>query len=154
MDTGILGDEDFVFYKKENGEFVGGGFKIDSFFLNNGISPMTTQNEDGDSDVDKQEGGNMLGGNLLGGNLLGGKVSSPFENLAVPAGLFYVNLRVPKNRDLDKKKEEHFYKMHDHLSDEIFDKLYALVDANNKPKRKTRRHLIKQTNKTRKQKVI
>jgi hypothetical protein len=91
---------------------------------------------------------------MLGGNMLGGKVSSPFENLAVPAGLFYVNLRVPKNRDLDKKKEEHFYKMHDHLSDEIFDKLYALVDANNKPRRKTRRHLTKQTNKTRKQKVI
>ena len=141
MDTEILDSEDFVFYKKENGEFVGGGFKIDSFFLNSGISPMTTQNVN--SDVSEHDD-----------NQKGGKVSTPFENLAVPAGLFYVNLRVPKNRDLDKKNEEHFYKMHDHLSDEIFDKLYALVDANNKPKRKTRRQFIKQTNKPRKQKVI
>lgn len=120
----VFNTDDFVLYKKGD-TLVGGGYKIDSFFLENEISPMTTYNT---IDEDNKQ-------------FIGGKVSSPFENLAVPAGLFYVNLRMPKH-----KEEEHFYKKHDPLSDEIFDKLYALVDANKKQQRKTRRHYDKQTN--------
>ena len=71
---------DFVFTENSKGEVVGGGYKIQSFFLQGGISPMTTYNES---------------------PLLGGKVSAPFENLAVPAGLFYINMRVPKKNSDD-----------------------------------------------------
>ena len=72
---------DFVFTKANDPEtggsiIVGGGYKVKSFFLQGGIPAMTTLNKPDQN---------------------GGKVSSPFENLAVPAGLFYINQRVPKS---------------------------------------------------------
>jgi hypothetical protein len=120
-DNELFGGDDFVFTTK-GGEFVGGGYKIKSFFLQEGSSPMVTIND---------------------GNQTGGKVSSPFENLAVPAGLFYVNMRVPK-KYVDRDSEEH-YKSHETISDDIIDKLYSLVEVDKKRKRKTRKHHIKQT---------
>jgi hypothetical protein len=70
----------------------------------------------------------------------GGKVSSPFENLAVPAGLFYINQRFPKTKH---ENEEQIYKQHKMLSDDMIDKLYALVEVDKKRKRKTRKHHTK-----------
>jgi hypothetical protein len=116
----IFGGDEFVFTTK-GGEVVGGGYKIKSFFLQGGESPMVTMNT---SDQN------------------GGKVSSPFENLAVPAGLFYVNMRVPK-KYVDRDSEEH-YKPHETISDDMIDKLYSLVEVDKKRKRKTRKHHIKQ----------
>ena len=115
---------DFVFNRmidEKTGEstIVGGGYKINSFFLQGGIPAMTTLNSSDQT---------------------GGKVSSPFENLAVPAGLFYINQRVPKN---DLYKPEHHYKEHEMLSDDMIDKLFGLVEADNKKKRKTRKHINK-----------
>ena len=130
---------DFVFIEKtkENGEkeFVGGGYKINSFFLKEGISPMTTYNTNDQSTNDQS----------------GGKVSSPFENLAVPAGLFYVNMKMPKK---DEEKVSHF-KKHDMLSDDIMDKLYSLVEFDKKRRRKTRKHMKSlSTNKSKTRKQI
>jgi hypothetical protein len=119
----VFDGDDFVFTTK-GGEFVGGGYKIKSIFLQGGESPMVTINT-----ADKS----------------GGKVSSPFENLAVPAGLFYVNMRVPK-KNIDRDSEEH-YKPHETISDDIIDKLYSLVEVDKKRKRKTKKHHLKQ-NKT------
>jgi hypothetical protein len=115
---------DFVFNRmidEKTGEstIVGGGYKINSFFLQGGIPAMTTLNSSDQT---------------------GGKVSSPFENLAVPAGLFYINQRVPKN---DLYKPDHHYKEHEMLSDDMIDKLFGLVEADNKKKRKTRKHINK-----------
>ena len=107
----------------DNGEseFLSGGYKINSFFLQNGMSPFVTLNDE---------------------NQNGGKVSSPFENLAVPAGLFYINQRIPKNDiDIDIDKEEHHYKKHKMLPDDIMDKLFGLVQANKKQQRKTRKNI-------------
>lgn len=122
-----FGDEDFVFYKNEN-EIIGGGYKINSFFLQEGISPLTTiNNENYQQD--------------------GGKVSTPFENLAVPAGLFYINQRIPKHNKNDDKNEskekEHYYKQHETLSDDMIDKLLGLVEVDKKKKRQTRKHTNK-----------
>ena len=115
---------DFVFNRmidEKTGEstIVGGGYKINSFFLQGGIPAMTTLNSSDQT---------------------GGKVSSPFENLAVPAGLFYINQRVPKN---DLYKPDHHYKEHEMLSDDMIDKLFGLVEADNKKKRKTSKHINK-----------
>ena len=115
----VFDGDDFVFTTK-GGEFVGGGYKIKSIFLQGGESPMVTINT-----ADKS----------------GGKVSSPFENLAVPAGLFYVNMRVPK-KNIDRDSEEH-YKPHETISDDIIDKLYSLVEVDKKRKRKTKKNNIK-----------
>lgn len=114
--------QDFVFTQKD-GAFVGGGYTINSFMLNGGMSPMTTLNND---------------------NQKGGKVSSPFENLAVPAGLFYINTRVPKKKD-DSKPEEH-YQAHTVLPEDMVDKLYSLVEFDKKRKRKTKKHNTKEDN--------
>jgi len=112
----FFGGDDFVFTKDKQGNIVGGGYKIDSFFLREDVPIMTTINDETQN---------------------GGKVSSPFENLAVPAGLFYVNMRVPK-----KHVETHFgeYNNHETISDDMIDKLYSLIEADKKIKRKTKKY--------------
>ena len=114
--TDIFNNGEFVFMEKttDDGEkeFIGGGYKIDSFFLKKGIAPMTTYNTSSQS---------------------GGQMSSPFENLAVPAGLFYVNMRIPKNNIKQQ------YEKHTMVPDEIMDKLYSLIEVNKKQKRKTKK---------------
>lgn len=117
----IFDGGEFVFTQNEEGEVVGGGYKINSFFLQGGMAPMTTLN-------------NQMEKN-------GGKVSSPFETLAVPAGLFYVNTRVPK-KHRENDSDEHF-KPHETISDDMIDKLYALVEVDKKRKRKTRKQRTK-----------
>ena len=135
-----LGAHEFVFTKNNNeNEFVGGGYKVESFFLNNEIAPMTTINN-----IDNQQGGK--------------KVSSPFENLAVPAGLFFINQRTTKksyndyndNNANDKKKHKddfNHYRPHETASDDLMDKLFGLVEVDKKRKRKTKKHLSKVSNK-------
>ncbi len=113
----IFGGDEFAFTLDRDGNVVGGGYKINSLFLQGGMAPMVTMNKTDQT---------------------GGKVSSPFENLAVPAGLFYVNMRVPK-KYVDRDSEEH-YKPHETISDEMIDKLYSLVEVDKKRKRKTRKH--------------
>jgi len=116
----IFGGDEFALTMDEKGVIVGGGYKINSFFLQGGESIMTTLNNS------QQTGGN---------------VSSPFEHLAVPAGLFYVNMRVPK-KNINSDVEQH-YKSHETIPDDIIDKLYSLVEVDKKRKRKTRKNNIK-----------
>lgn len=127
-DMEIFDTNDFVLTRKKDDDgkikIVGGGYKIKSSFLQGGNPIIRTINSD---------------------TQLGGKVSSPFENLAVPAGLFYVNMRVPK-KYLDRETQQH-YKPHETISDDMIDKLYSLVEVDKKRKRKTRKHHNK-TNKT------
>jgi len=133
MTEQIFDSDEFAFTVDKDGNVVGGGYKIHSSFLQGGISPMITMNEMNTTDQN------------------GGKVSSSFENLAVPAGLFYVNMHVPKK--IDRDSEVH-YKLHETISDDMIDKLYSLVEVDNKRKRKTRKHHTKQyKTKTRRLKV-
>ena len=135
---GLFGGNDFVFIQRVGGdgqtEFIGGGYKVNSFLLQAGQSPMTTINNNG-----KQEGG---------------KVSTPFENLAVPAGIFYINQRITKT-DTEPEHKRH-YKQHEMLPDDIFDKLFGLVEVDKKRKRRSRKHFKNpkhtNNNKTHKQK--
>ncbi len=106
-------NEEFVFTKKD-GQYVGGGYKVQSMFLEKGISPVTTFNKDNDQN--------------------GGKISTPFEYLAVPAGLFYINQRTLKN----KTETPAFFEHRETISDDIFDKLFGLVDADENKRKKHR----------------
>lgn len=126
-DSELFEGDDFVFTQDKDGNVIGGGYKVKSYFLQGGISPMTTYNSE-QNEQNKQNEQNEQNG---------GKVSSPFENLAVPAGLFYVNMRIPK-KDFERDSVEH-YKPHQLASDEMIDKLYALVEVDKKRKRKTRK---------------
>jgi hypothetical protein len=132
---GGFGKEEFVLTRTNNGggetQFVGGGYKVNSFFLQGGKPIMTTYNN-------------------LSDNQSGGKVSSPFENLAVPAGLFFINQRIPKNyldEDIDTDKKYNAYTKHETVSDDMIDKLFGLVDADKKRKRKTKKHIEKSNKK-------
>ena len=110
---------EFVLMQNEGKEIVGGGYKINSFFLKEGKSPITTYNNP------NQDGDN---------------VSCQFDNFAVPAGLFL--LRVPSsNKNIDMP--EPYYRPHEMASDDLMDKLFGLVEKNKKDKRKTRKHHIK-----------
>ena len=108
--------DDLVFYK-ENDKIMSGGYLINSIMLKEGISPMTTFNN-----------------KYSGGSHDNQKVSSLFDNLAVPAGLFYMN---------PKQNESCEYIMEDHavLSDDIHDKLFELIEA-----KKTKKLTKKQKN--------
>jgi hypothetical protein len=133
MDTydkeNLLTNDDFVLTSRieENGEkkFIGGGYEIDSFLLKNGISPMNILNSDQEQK--------------------GGKVTSPFENLAIPAGLFFINKKT-QNKMYDTK----LYKNHETISDDIMDTLFGLANNDNKKRKATRKRNDKiNTKKTR-----
>jgi len=126
----LMGSNDFVFMQRVGGdgetEFIGGGYKVNSFFLNSGESPMKTLNYN---------------------NQDGGKVSTPFENLAVPAGIFYINQRITKTNTDNKIYNKDHYKQHEMLSDDVLDKLLGLVEVDKKRKRKSRKQIKIHTNK-------
>ena len=108
---------EFVLMQNADKEIVGGGYKINSFFLKEGKSPITTYNNS---------------------NQNGDNVSCQFDNFAVPAGLFL--LRVPSNKNIET--QEPYYQPHEMAPDDLMDKLFALVEKNKIHKRKTRKHNI------------
>ena len=67
--------KDFVFMKEKNGQLLVGGYKINSKLFDNQMAFKTMNN--------------MSGGSKQNSNNDDGKVSSLFNNLAVPAGLLY-----------------------------------------------------------------
>ena len=76
-----LGADDLLFYQEQRGGnniIMSGGYSVDSFLLKQGLSPMQTF-------------GALEGGQSGGKQSDGNKPSSIFENLAVPAGLFFSN---------------------------------------------------------------
>jgi hypothetical protein len=125
--------EDFVLMRQSGGdgsdEYISGGYKVNSFFLNGGMAPMMTMN----TNMNMSE------------NQEGGKVSSPFEYLAVPAGLYFINQKKPKKTQSESvlvptKVEP--------IEDNLYDKLLDLMNMN-KHTSKTRRHKeYKNNNKT------
>ena len=126
---------DLIFYKKD-GQIMSGGYSIDSILLKEGISPMTTLN------TNTQQGGST--------------VSSLFENLAIPAGLFFTNQHGAFKKtqfDADDIKE------HSTLSEDIHDKLFAMVEMQTQNKKKytkkrKEKELLQKKKKTKKQKEI
>lgn len=127
--TGLTSIDDFVFNVDDNGQIMSSGFLVNSFLFNSGLPPMLILNN--------QNGGND-------------KFSSSFDNLAVPAGLYYINCPNKRNSVLNNH-----YK-HDVISDDIYEKLFQYVLNDTKKKKKTKKQLIKIINhkKTKKNKNI
>ena len=116
--TSELRPDELLFYKKDD-NIMSGGYSINSIFLNDGISPMKTLNS--------------LENDQTGGK----KVSSIFDNLAVPAGLFLINQKSftgISNLTTNKNSEM--------LPDNIFDEFMKMIEVdkkNKKGKRKTKK---------------
>ena len=107
---------------KEGNTVMSGGYKIDNIFLQNNISPLSTNNSS------SQQGGNL---------------SSVFSNLAVPAGLLLLQ---------QKTKKTTFTNMYNKASDKVIDStLYdKLLDVSNSKKQKKHKKKTR-TNKKNKQ---
>lgn len=116
--------EDLIFYKDVNsGKIMSGGYTIDSILLKEGLSPMSTLNHD----FDIIKGGSNQ------------KVSNIFENLAVPAGLFYYEQKGGK----DDNNPIH-YQNASCVSEDLHDKLFKLVEINSLNK-KTKTYKIRKS---------
>lgn len=117
MSNSFLEDE-LIFYK-ENDQIKSGGYSIKSALLNSNMSPMMTMNSF------------SMGG--------GEKVSEPFENLAVPAGLFFINQKVPVTKHTEHWEDR---KM---IPDDLYDKLFDLIKFDKhgrKKEKKTRKQIL------------
>jgi hypothetical protein len=140
ISNSVLGHDDLLFYKEQHGGndiIMSGGYSVDSFLLKEGLSPMQTFS----SLESGQSGGKQSEGK---------QVSSIFENLAVPAGLFYINQKPTHDAYSNNKRKCMDHKM---LPDNIFDEFIKMIeiDKHKKRQRKTRRQEDIPNKRTRKQ---
>jgi len=127
-----MDNSELVFYKEGN-KVMSAGFSIDSLLLKKGGSIMTSKN------------------NIIGGG--GGQLSHLFQNLGVPAGISYIEMRQSggNKREYARDSEEPQI-----LSDDIHAKLLDLVSVDSTRKaKKTRRHTVSDNKKrvTKKNKI-
>ena len=113
-------DDDFLFYKAGD-VIMSGGYSIDSLLLKEGISPMQTFNS-------LENGSNQMGGN---------KASNIFENLAVPAGLLFIN-----KKNIGSYSSLSDYKETKMLPDNIFDEFMNMIEIDKRKRKKTRKNDI------------
>lgn len=116
-----LTSNDLVFYTDGN-EIMSGGYSLNSIFLRNGISPMQTVTKGKGLETTKETNDD--------------KVSSLFDDLAIPVGLFLNN-----NKLFSKNKIPYEdYDKHTMLSDDIFDRLFKMAEYESKKFSKTKKH--------------
>jgi hypothetical protein len=120
--------DDFLFYKAGD-VIMSGGYSIDSLLLKEGISPMQTFNS-------LENGNNKMGGN---------KASNIFENLAVPAGLLYIN-----KKNIGSYSSLSDYKETKMLPDNIFDEFMNMIEIDKRKKKTRKNDIISSKKKTRK----
>ena len=130
----IFNNEDLIFSKKPDGEIMSSGYRVNSILLQKGIPIMKTMKklqEGGDDDDGKEE-----------------NVFIGFDNYVVPAGISYIT---EKKTSSDLYRGGKYDDQHTMLPDDIYDKLFHLIEYDKKQKRKTRRHLTndKKSKKTR-----
>ena len=121
----LLTDNELVLYKNKDNSYKGGGYDVNSILLREGISPIITYNND-----------NQHGGGLANVNL----VSKLFNNLAVPAGLLYLQQSVKSNNKLLNSQNNST------INTNLYDKLISLMSSPNKKNKKNK----KKTRKARK----
>jgi hypothetical protein len=107
---------DLIFNREPDKGIYSGGFSIKNYFLNNGISPITTLNQQGGSN---------------------NNVSDLFNNLVVPASLYYKGGSVAHNR---KRSSSNNDDEDDVVDDNLYNELLKMVSGETKiEKRKSRR---------------
>jgi hypothetical protein len=108
---------DLIFNREPDKGIYSGGFSIKNYFLNNGISPITTLNQQGGSNNNT--------------------VSDLFNNLVVPASLYYRGGSVAHNRQRSSSNNDD---EDDVVDDNLYNELLKMVSGETKiEKRKSRR---------------
>lgn len=121
-DTNVFTEGELILTEKidkETGKktIMSGGYKVDSHFLNNGIPLMTTSAKD----VSPSE------------HLFGGGNEMKYDTLAVPAGIYFINQKIPKyteNNSFDRFENRKV------IDEDIFDKLFANAENSKRTKQK------------------
>ena len=129
--------DDFVLYK-EGDNIMSGGYSINSIFLKNGVSPMQTVNF-------RKKGleSNSLEKDGKNDKPHSSNISSLFEDLAIPAGLYFNNTKLfPENKIPFEE-----YKEHTMLPDDIFDKLFKMVEYEPNLSKQNKQNKYKKTKK-------
>ena len=133
-------DHDFIFQQHDGGKITSGGYTLNTT-LNNGQGVMITNSDP----------------NSLNQN--GGALTNVLKDLAVPAGLFYLQQNLNKATDsydsahINKKKSKgNKYSSDNVISENLFDKLLGMVHPDKKKilDVKTRKRRISKNKKTRK----
>ena len=126
-----LGPKDLVIYNK-GGNVMAGGFKVDTIYGNN--SPLKTLNS------------TPIGSG--GTSQTGGSVGEIVADLAVPAGLLFMQQNYPSKYKFETISHENA------ISDTMHDKLLSMVSPNKRLHHsiKTRKKRVSKKTKTRKQK--
>ena len=124
-----FGPEDLVF-NKQDGKIMSGGFLVNNIFLNRNESALKTNN----ASADKTQ--------------VGGTASSIFKDLAVPAGLLFLQQKTPNHyRNTSAMGENEV------VEDSLFDKLLKLSEPDdNKRKKQTKKRKLFKNNKTKRNK--
>jgi len=125
----IFDEKDLVFYNSDNGKIMSGGYTVDSILLQNGGSPLTSyfggrdKTLEGTEEKEKEE------------NTMPNKNTSPFENLAIPVGILFINQQSAKS-DYEKKAydDNNNYKKQCVINDDIYDKLFEFASARANPR--------------------
>jgi len=141
-DKNVFQQDDFVMCKNERGEIVSCGFNIQSLLLKQGISPMSSvfqlnrEDDDYRVDVDADVDADVdVNADADVGNRIAIADMGIHDALSVPAGLCYVNERIPRlNKHVYVEEEED-------VSDDIIDRLLELASTHERQKRRTRKNV-------------
>ena len=141
----IITNNDLIFYEKD-GVIMSGGYSLNSGLLHQGISPMKTINTIEQTQTQTQTQRQTAGANDVSNKEA--KVSDIFSNLAIPTGLYLINqkplynsnsnININMNNKLSNNLNEHSM-----ISDDIYDKLFNLVQLDEQTKKKynkTKKH--------------
>lgn len=112
----VFGDDDFVMcLDKESGKVLSSGYSIESKLLNDGniMAPIMNMNSDTDTNTFTNED----------------EFSTIYQNLAIPAGLSYINYPKRRGQDPDLAESSDRYTFKETLSDDVFDRLFELIQA-------------------------
>ena len=129
----VFNNDELVMYK-ENGKTYSGGFMVNSIMLQHGISPITRVSGGGD-------GG---GGGISSTSNNAGTIHETFNNLAIPAGLYYFDTGLVGQSGGTAST----YINEEYVGDEYYSKLMELLESienseNNKTQgkhKKTKKH--------------
>ena len=130
MYTCAFNNDDFIFCKDEQtGNIISAGYSIDSLLMRDDIAPIQTFNINNGLNNDSNN-----------------QFADMYKNLAVPAGLCYVNYPNISNKSNINmnmnSKNENEYKFSEPISDDIFDKLFDLIQLSDKKRKKQSRKNI------------
>jgi hypothetical protein len=126
----VFGEDDFVMCTDESGKLLSSGYSIESKFINDGnimppLAQLVNNNNNNTNDSESDE------------------FSSIYKNLAIPAGLSYINYPRMKGHEPELAEASDRYTFKEPLSDDVFDRLFELIQGPSSS-RKTNKRTRKQ----------